>query len=54
MVGLLLCESSNVIVKVKIDLTKEMLNPYSDYYEEKHLHLTRKYRGCETELEKRR
>ena len=54
LVKILLYESSKVAAKLEIDFNKELLNRHSNNYKEKHIHLSKKHKGYENELEKRR
>ena len=54
LVELLLYESSNVVAKLEIDFNKELLNRHPNDHKEKRIHLSKKYKGYETELERRR
>ena len=48
----LLYESSKVAVKLEIDFNKKLMNRHTNDYKEKHIHLSKKHKGYESELEK--
>ena len=54
LVELLLYESSKVVAKVEIDFNKELLNCHPNDYKEKLIPLSKKYKGYENKVEKRR
>ena len=54
LVELLLYESSKVVAKLEIDVNKELLNRHPNDCKEKQIHLSKKHKGYENELEKRR
>ena len=45
-------KSSKVVAKLEIDFNKELLNRHPSDYKEKHIHLSKKPKGYEKELEK--
>ena len=51
LVELLLYESSKVVAKLEIDVNKELMNRHPNDYKEKHVHLSKKHKGYENELE---
>ena len=50
----MLYESSKVVAKLEIDGNKELMNRHPNDYKEKHIYLSKKHKGYENELEKRR
>ena len=52
LVKLLLYESSKVVAKLEIDFNKELMNRHTNDYKEKHIHLSKKHKGYQNELEK--
>ena len=51
LVELLLYESSKVVAKLEIDVNKELMNRHPNDCKEKHVHLSKKHKGYENELE---
>ena len=50
----MLYESSKVVAKLEIDFNKEPVNRHPNDYKEKRIHLSKKHKSYENELEKRR